>query len=61
MRRGENCSNNKTLDLCGVSQYMVDLMDKLSYCVNKYDGNRQTERWTDAGDDNNSLADEAEF
>ena len=35
-------------------------MNWLSYRVNKDDGNRQTDRRTDAGDDNNPSAEEAE-
>ena len=43
---------------------MVDLLAKLNYRVNKDDGNRktdgQTEKWRDAGDDNNHSAEDAE-
>ena len=55
---GASFSYDKTLDLCGASQNM-DLSHKLIQCVNSDDGNRQINRWTDAGDDNNPSPEEA--
>ena len=57
--KGASCSYDKTLDLCEASQNM-DLSHKLIQCVNKDDGNRQMDRWTDEDDDNNPSPEAAE-
>ena len=41
------------------SASLVDLLDELNQLLCKQGWREQTDRWTDAGDDNNPLANEA--